>query len=284
MGGGFALLAAAAWAGLIAYGVSIPGGTGPLPLILGVGAITLAVLGVRVLARLSAMPATATFDGQVIARWVEEGNSENGSGRVPHIAVDDALRAWTFAGGEVFDRVALGDLVQVTVNPRSGQLIDLRVTSAEVPEAERPEAERPEAEVPARTSPSSQFTEPLITEAEIAALVGPLVRATPVPTPGDHAVICKGEDGTMSLVVVGGGFAALNAAIGRRVGHRLPGIGDEAWLLNRQRTVIVRVGERIVKISVNRRRAGRDPAQLCVIAAAVTRRLAAQAAPSSQPW
>jgi hypothetical protein len=138
MGGGFALLAAAAWAGLIAYGVSLPGGTGPLPLILAAGAFTLAVLGVRVLARLSAMPATATFDGQVVARWVEEDNSENGSGRVPHIAVDDAQRAWTFAGGQVFSRVALGDLVRVTVNPRSGKLIDLRVTSSQPREADFP--------------------------------------------------------------------------------------------------------------------------------------------------
>jgi hypothetical protein len=82
----------------------------------------------------------------------------------------------------------------------------------------------------------------------------------------------------MSLVVIGGSFARLNAAIGQRVGRRLPGIGHEAWLLNRQRTVIVRIGQRIVKVTVNRRRAARDPAQLCVIAAAVTRRLAGQAA------
>ena len=98
MGGGFALLGAAAWAGVIAYAVSIPAGTGALPLILGCVAITLAVLGVRLLARLSAMPAIATFDGQVVARWLEEDNSENGSGTVPQIAVDDAERAWAFAG------------------------------------------------------------------------------------------------------------------------------------------------------------------------------------------
>ena len=104
--------------------------------------------------------------------------------------------------------------------------------------------------------------------------MGALVRTTPVPGSGDLAVICKGSAGTMSLVVVGGSFAALSATIGRLAGRRLSGIGDEAWLLNKHRTVVARVGPRIVKITVNRRRAVRDPSRLCVIAAAVAGRLA----------
>ena len=263
MAGGFALLAAAAWAGLLGYAVSIPGGTGPLPLILGCAAVTLGVLGVRELARLSAMPPTAAFDGQVIARWLEEDNSENGTGLVPHIAIDDAQRAWTFAGWQVFSRVALGDLVHVTVNPRSGTLLDLRV---------RP----PQRQLiigPLITGPLTHG--PVITEAEVAALVGPPVRTTPVPAPGEYAVICKGRDGTMSMVVVGGGFAALNSMIGRCAGRRLTGIGDEAWLVNKSRTVIVRVGAQIVKLTVSRHRAaGPVTSALVAIAAAVAGRLA----------
>jgi hypothetical protein len=280
MGGGFALLAGAAWAGLIAYAVSIPGGTGPLPLILACLAIGLAVFGLRELARLSAMPRRATFDGQVIARWVEEDNSENGTGRVPHIAVDDAQRAWTLAGGQVFTSVALGDLVQVTVNPRSGKLIDLRVTSGERPapatagEAEAPgDAEAPEDAVAAWTPGPAH--EPLITQAEIAGLVGPPVRTTPVPGPGDFAVIVKGRDGTMSLVVVRGSFAALNTMIGRLAGTPVAGVGDRAWLLNMQRTVVARTGDRVVKLTVSRRRAaGPVPGRLVAVAAAVADRLA----------
>ncbi len=125
---------------------------------------------------------------------------------------------------------------------------------------------------------AADAAEPLITEAEIVALVGPLVRTTPVPGPGDLAMICKGGAGTMSLVVVGGGFAALNATIGRLTGRRLSGIGYEAWLLNKHRTVVARVGPRIVKITVNRRRLVRDPTRLCVIAAAVAGRLAGRLA------
>ncbi len=84
----------------------------------------------------------------------------------------------------------------------------------------------------------------------------------------------------MSLVVIGGSIAAFDAAIGRRLGHRLALIGDQAWLLNRRRTMIVRTGPRTVKITVNHRGRARDPGQVCVIAAAVARRLAGQAATS----
>jgi hypothetical protein len=127
MRGGVAILAGGASLGVVAYAVSIPAGTGPLPLLLAADAAAVTAVGVRRILRLSALPSTATFDGQVIARWEEQDNSENGSGTVPHIAVDDGQRAWTFTGREVYHRVALGDLVRVTVNPRSGSLGNLTV-------------------------------------------------------------------------------------------------------------------------------------------------------------
>jgi hypothetical protein len=121
MGGGFALLGGAAWAALIAYAVSIPSRTGPLPLMMACLSAGLAVAGVRVLARLYAMPSRAIFDGQVIARWQEGDSSENGSGRTPCIAVDDRRRAWTFTGSAVFGRVALGGPGQGDGQPKVGK-------------------------------------------------------------------------------------------------------------------------------------------------------------------
>jgi Predicted membrane protein (DUF2207) len=128
MASGFALLGGAAWLGLISYAVSIPGGTGPLPAMLAAGAALAAGLGVRRIIMMSSIPRMATFEGQVIARWHEETESDNSASPVPYIAVDDGQRGWTFTGGGLFSRVALGDLATVTVNPRSRTLLDLTVT------------------------------------------------------------------------------------------------------------------------------------------------------------
>jgi len=82
----------------------------------------------RLIAKRAAMPAQATFDGQVIARWQETENTEQASYQVPHISVDDGHQAWTFAGSWPYDQVTLGDHVRITVNPRSCALVALTVT------------------------------------------------------------------------------------------------------------------------------------------------------------
>ena len=64
---------------------------------------------------MAAIPRTASFEGQVIARWHEDSESENTSSTVSYIAVDEGQRAWTFTGTELFSRVGLGDLATVTV-------------------------------------------------------------------------------------------------------------------------------------------------------------------------
>jgi len=128
-GRGFALLAAAAWAGLIAFGVATFSGSVPLALIPASAAAGLAVAALRVLARFAATPSRAAFDGQVIARWEELNDAESGPAYIPYIAVDDAQQAWAFTGPGVHGQAALGDLVRVTVNPRSGQLVELVVTA-----------------------------------------------------------------------------------------------------------------------------------------------------------
>jgi hypothetical protein len=127
--GGAMLLVAAFVLLYAAYALAIAGGTEPVPLILTVVAVVAGVAGVSRMVRLLAIPDTATFDGQVIARWREWESNENGGGHeVPFIAVDDARRAWTFQGSYAYDRVVLSDLVRVRASPRSGHLYDLTVT------------------------------------------------------------------------------------------------------------------------------------------------------------
>jgi hypothetical protein len=289
MGAGWALLAGAAWLGLITFAVSIPGGTAPLQLALGTSAVVLAGLGIRKLARMSALPRKAAFDGQVIARWHEETDAETSSGDIACVAVDDGERAWTFSGAAVFDRVALGDLVRLSVNPRSRTLIDLSVTG-------RPRAWlTPDPGTPDLGAPGPAVPEPgaapavLLTDDEAAAALGPLRRSAGVPRPAGASIIHQGERGTLSVVAMTGGIAQFNLKIGRKHGTPLPGIGDEAWLLNRRRTVITRVGDQVAKLTLSgraepgpagARSPGQDapaPVPLEALAETVAGRLAARA-------
>ena len=151
----------------------------------------------------------------------------------------------------------------VTVSPRSGRLLELLATSRPRPTG---------AGAVAEAAAARRSAEPLLTIAEAAELVGPAVRNTPVPGPGGYNMIVKGRDGTLSLVVTTGGIASFNVMIGRRAGTRLPGIGDEAWLLNRQRTVVARVGQQLVKLTVNRSGGAGDPGPLPAVAAVVAAR------------
>jgi len=76
-----------------------------------------------------AMPKSATFDGQVVARWQERDTDSEGSGIIRCTAIDDGERAWIFGERYVYDGVAVGDLVKVTVSPRTGDLQGLMVSA-----------------------------------------------------------------------------------------------------------------------------------------------------------
>jgi hypothetical protein len=268
MASGFALLGGAAWLGLISYAISIPGGTGPLPAILAGGAVLAAGLGVRRIIMMAAIPRSASFEAQVIARWHEESESENTSSTVSYIAVDDGQRAWTFSGAELFSRLALGDLATVTANPRSRTLIELTVTG-------RPRADAVTGREPEAREPEARDQPPLLTLAEVTSVLGPVLRSTAIPSPGGRGVVHQGRDGTLSVVAARGAVADLNLRLGRR-GTPLPATGDEAWLLSRGRTVIVRVGPQVAKVTVSGRGAARAPVPLDRLAAAIAARLAEQ--------
>jgi hypothetical protein len=101
----------------------------PVTLVMVAVAFILAAQGMRTVSRRWALPKTATFDGQVIARWQERVEDTEGRGIVQRAVIDDGQRAWTFSGPRVYPRVTVGDLVQVTFSPRTGELQKLTVTA-----------------------------------------------------------------------------------------------------------------------------------------------------------
>jgi hypothetical protein len=77
----------------------------------------------------------------------------------------------------------------------------------------------------------------------------------------------------------GGGVAGLNTAIARRMGTPLPDIGDQAWLLNAERTVIVQVGTQVTKLTASKSWPGSLPALVSVLAARLADAAAVRDAP-----
>jgi hypothetical protein len=69
------------------------------------------------------------FDGQVIARWQERVENENGASTAYGTVIDDGRRAWICSPRHVYDYFAVGDLVQVMFSPRTGDLQKVRLTA-----------------------------------------------------------------------------------------------------------------------------------------------------------
>jgi len=87
----------------------------------------------------------------------------------------------------------------------------------------------------------------LLTVDEVSAAVGRPVRGTSF-TPGAASAVYRGQ-GITVIVTVAYGFLGSLTALARRRGQPLPGVGDEAWLLNRDRTAVLRAGGLTAKIS-----------------------------------
>jgi hypothetical protein len=247
MGGAIAMIGGAAWLAVIALVLAMfSGAVVALALACAVAAAALVVRGVRRALRVAGTPRTAVFDGQVIARWSE---SDGDGGTDYHIAVDDGAIAWTFSGPRIFNLVAIGDMVRVQVNPRSGSLTDLTVTGS-------PRKEQ---------QPRRQ---PLLTSAEAASVTGPA-------KPGGLAgpVIFQGSRGNLTLVLMDGKIADWNARHARRHGIPLPGIGDGAWVRNSGRVAVVAVGDHVAKLLLS---GGAMRQNLPALASLVASRLAGQ--------
>ena len=72
--------------------------------------------------------------------------------------------------------------------------------------------------------------------------------AAPASRPRAASVVYRGERITV-LVTVADGFLGGLAALARRRGQPLAGVGDEAWLLNHGRTAVLLVGGLTAKVS-----------------------------------
>ena len=140
------------------------------------------VAGVLVwLARRSATPPLAEFDGQVIRQWKVEGDSE--SPDEYHVAVDDGTRevAWDFSvGSEPWRRLTPGTFVHARVNLRDRK--DVTVAPVEPPPVARPLAGVAADQERAATR-GLPDPEDLVTRDEAAAVLG----GTGVPADGKHA-------------------------------------------------------------------------------------------------
>jgi len=211
------------------------------------------VAGARGLAARLATPAEVSFQGQVIARWVERRGDNDSDWDASCIAVDDGERSWSFdVSDAAFSQLALGDTVAVRTSPRTGKLLSL------VPLRDGTDGGAAAPGPPARDlmAPGDLFRVtpgtpgPLLTAEEVTAAVGRPVEATGFQI-GIHGGVYRGEDLTVSVTVAAGALGGLSSGPARRWGRPVPGIGDEAWLINRHHTVVFRVGDHTGKITVS---------------------------------
>lgn len=122
----------------------------------------------------------------------------------------------------------------------------------------------------------------LLAAGEVSAAVGRPVRVTPL-TARRASAVYRGE-GVMVIVTVAEGFLGGLTSLARRRGRPLPGAGDEAWLLNRGRTVVLRVGGMTAKLTLGGSAARSLPPQvLAQLATTVGERLARHVASPGTP-
>jgi Predicted membrane protein (DUF2207) len=259
------------------------------------GGVALGVAGVRAVTRWLALPPEVSFDGQVIARWTEE-SSDGGenSNTVTHwcLALDDGERAWTFDVGQAaFGRFALGTRIRARIAPRSMRLLDLVLIGPEgdvLPGQPRwgeaagagpgPWQAPPRASLDAAADdpagPEPGLFGPLVTAADVEAVLGSGVRIRGKPTPFATAYRGDGNGVTVSLITTSGRVGEMNARAARRSGRPLPGIGAAAWLINRGQTAVVQAGGKTVKLTVRGRSGRVPPGAVTRLAQIVAERLA----------
>lgn len=193
-----------------------------------------------------AQPGLTQFDGQVIARWMTHSSPEDEEISTWSIVVDDGGRGRSFdVRPDVYGQVRLGDLVGVRVDPRSMKLLELTP------------ARRSADELVAAEEQAGLWRRPaagrLLTAEEASEALGRPVRSTTVAALAASEVIYRGSGVTVIVTVADGALGGLSSGPARRFGRSLPGLGDEAWILNRDRTVVVRVGTLTAKITINDR-------------------------------
>jgi hypothetical protein len=125
----------------------------------------------------------------------------------------------------------------------------------------------------------------LITAAEAAQAFGQPVRISGFAGPDGGGVIYRASGAILILTVTDGFIGRIAARAGRRSGRVLPGVGDRAWLVSRDRTAVVQAGAYTVKITLSAGEvSGGYAGLLTTLAQVVAARLADHhAAESSRP-
>jgi hypothetical protein len=90
-----------------------------------------------------------------------------------------------------------------------------------------------------------------LSEAEVSAALGQPVRVYRTGLPGWQGFIYRGASRTLSVTVTGSRLGEIGQRSGSRGGRAVPGIGDEAWQLNRGRTVVFRLGPAYGKVTLS---------------------------------
>ena len=191
-----------------------------LPVLLAAGAVAVAVAAVRGTGVRLAKPAEASFQGQVIARWIERRGNNDSDWDVSCIAVDDGEQSWSFTVKDAaFAKLVLGDAVTVRVAPRSGELLSLvplrDSTDPGAAALGQPAPDLMADEPFLRVAPGS--SNPLLTAEEVSAMVGRPVEASGFQL-GMLGAIYRGADLTVSLTVTRGGDGPPELRTGPPVG------------------------------------------------------------------
>ena len=270
--------------------------------------------GTRRWAAARSLPSRTEFDGQVVARWVlNDTDPDKISGGEdtpqPCLAIDDGIRTWSFgADWQEFRRVSIGDLVRVQTKPRTSELLALtRVPTAGSQPAPSPVPHAPgwairripppsqdRSPVPAgpvigeaSPEPAAGITETVVlpaglplSEAEVSAALGQPVRVYRTGMPGWQGFIYRGASRTLSVTVTGSQLGEIGQRSGSRSGRAVPGIGEEAWQLNRGRTVVFRLGPAYGKVTLS---GPSEPRLVAHLAATAATRLAVDDNPASHP-
>ena len=112
----------------------------------------------------------------------------------------------------------------------------------------------------------------LLSEAEVSEALGQPVRVYRTGMPGWQGFIYRGTSRTLSLTVTEGRLGEISQRSGSRSGRAVAGIGEEAWQLNRGRTVVFRLGPAYGKVTLS---GPGEPSLVAHLAATAATRLTA---------
>lgn len=137
---------------------------------------------------------------------------------------------------------------------------------AAVPLSLRPAGERSTAALTA-----------ILSEADVSTVLGwPMEAVTRPVGRGPAGQVLRGGGVTLSLTLRNeGAYSAIDRAAARRLGRALPGLGDEAWLIKGDHTILMRVGRSTVKLTLTDSPPSGRAALLIPLAHIVAARLAA---------